>query len=245
MRIPRIYTSEDLRSNQIILIESQAHKHIKDVLRLKLGDSLILFNGNGYDYAGKITESKKKTLSIQLEHHIKVDNESPLKIHLLQPLCRSEKMDWCLQKATELGASKITPFISSRVNIRIPTNRLNKKLEHWDSVIQSACEQSGRATIPTLAKPLDFNTAISNLPNDSLKVIASPVAENNEIENISFTPRECICLVGPEGGFTKQETLSANNTGFYNCLLGPRVLRLETAVIAVVTLLQAKWGDLN
>ena len=245
MRIPRIYTSAELLSNQIVSIEAQAHKHIKEVLRLGLGDSVILFNGNGSDYLGEITELHKKFLSVYINQQTQVNNESPLNIHLLQPLCRSEKMDWCIQKATELGVRKISTFVSSRVNINIPANRLDKKLDHWNSVAQSACEQSGRAIVPTIESPLEFNTIINNLSNDGLKVIASPVADNNEVENIDVSPEECVCAIGPEGGFTEQEIKNAKDAGFYSCLLGPRILRLETAVVSVIVLLQSKWGDLN
>ncbi|MEM8843583.1 MAG: 16S rRNA (uracil(1498)-N(3))-methyltransferase [Pseudomonadota bacterium] len=245
MRIPRIYTQANLHHNQSTIVKAQAHKHIKDVLRLKVSDSIILFDGSGYDYRGKITEINKESLSVLLEQQIKIENESPLKIHLLQPLCRSEKMDWCIQKAVELGVSRITPYTSSRTNINIPNNRLSKKLEHWHSVIQSACEQSGRALLPSLESPIDFNTAINEFSSDYLKVIASPIANQNEINLVETTPEECVLAIGPEGGFSDQELKHASNAEFIDCLLGPRVLRLETAVIAALTLLQIKLGDLN
>ena len=245
MRIPRIYTSGNLLPHQSVSIDEQAHKHIKDVLRLNTGDVVTLFNGDGFDYQGRIAQLNKKSTQIQLQEKTHVGNESPLAIHLLQPLCRSEKMDWCLQKATELGVSKITPFVSSRVNIKITGNRLSKKMEHWQSVIHSACEQSGRATIPQISPPMDLDKVIVNVPGDYLKVIATPSADKNDFETLNGQPEKCVCLIGPEGGFSKEETFNANHAGFYNCLLGPRILRLETAVIAVLTLLQARWGDLS
>jgi 16S rRNA (uracil1498-N3)-methyltransferase len=245
MRIPRIYTSGNLHASQIVSIDAQAHKHVKDVLRLNVGDRVSLFNGDGYDYAGTITELNKKSTLIQLGKQSQTDTESPLHIHLLQPLCRSEKMDWCLQKATELGVSKITPFVSARVNIKLSGNRLNKKMEHWRSVINSACEQSGRAIIPQLSPPLSLEKAINDSPTDCIKVIATPTASQNELGTLDSNAEKCVCLIGPEGGFTEEETVNANLADFQSCLLGPRILRLETAVIATITLTQARWGDLN
>ena len=245
MRIPRIYTSKNLLPYQSVSIEKQAHKHIKDVLRLNTGDAVILFNGDGFDYHGTITQLNKKSTLIQLQEQTCVDNESPLAIHLLQPLCRSEKMDWCIQKATELGVCKITPYVSTRVNMKISKTRLDKKMDHWQSVIHSACEQSGRATIPQITPPIDLDKLIDLIPNDYVKVIATPQADKDDSRELSVKPRKCACLIGPEGGFSEHETISANHAGFYNCLVGPRILRLETAVVAVLTLLQSRWGDFN
>ena len=245
MRIPRIYTSRNLLPQQPVSIDDQAHKHVKDVLRLNTGDAVILFNGDGFDYRGNITQSNKKATEVQLHEQTPADNESPLTIHLLQPLCRSEKMDLCIQKATELGVSHITPFISSRVNIKLAENRLDKKMNHWQSVIHSACEQSGRATIPQISPPVNLDQAIEMIADDYVKILATPAADKNDFGELTTRPGKCACLIGPEGGFSDQETVNANLAGFYNCLLGPRILRLETAVIAVLALVQSRWGDLN
>ncbi len=242
MRLPRIYTSNDLDVQQSISLEPKAHKHLKDVLRMRTGDSLILFNGNGHDYLCTIKEITKKTLLVEILEYQPAINESPLSLHLLQPLCSSEKMDLCLQKATELGVQEITPFISSRVNINISSNRLDKKMLHWQSVIQSACEQSGRASITTINKPIAFSDAINNFSQMDVKLIASPTAKKQEINDIKQSS-SCVCAIGPEGGFTQQEVTHAEQAGFTALQMGPRILRLETAVIAAVTLCQYNWGD--
>ncbi len=243
MRTIRIYTAEDLQESNTISLEAKAVKHIKDVLRMSAGESLILFNGDGHDYSAVISELGKKQIRVEIESRQAVNNESTLAIHLLQPLCRAEKMDWCLQKATELGVSMITPFISSRVNINLAANRVEKKMYHWKSVIQSACEQSGRARLPVLNIPVSFNTAINNSDRYALKLIASPTAVKNKLPNSETSLPQCICAIGPEGGFDQSEIEQAENKGFTSLLIGPRILRLETAVISALTLCQARWGD--
>ena len=242
MRIPRIYTQNNLSIHESVLLEGKAHKHLKDVLRMKTGDSIILFNGNGNDYKSTIKEITKKSLIADIhEAHLK-KNESPLDLHLLQPLCSAEKMDLCIQKATELGANKITPFISTRVNINITKNRLEKKMLHWHSVIQSACEQSGRAKLPVIHTPIPFNDCISNHANAEVKLIASPFTNTQDaFENKSAST--CVCAIGPEGGFTEQEIDHAVELGFKHFQMGERILRLETAVISTITLCQINWGD--
>ena len=212
---------------------------------MTIGNQVILFNGDGNDYLASIIELSKKSVSVSIEEKQAVSNESSVSIHLLQPLCRAEKMDWCLQKATELGVNEITPFISARVNVNITANRLEKKMDHWRSVVASACEQSGRAAIPNLNQPSAFNVAINNSPGECIKLIASPSADKAALSSTSISTTSCICAVGPEGGFNQDEILQAQHEGFTAIKMGPRILRLETAVISALTLCQLHWGDFN
>jgi 16S rRNA (uracil1498-N3)-methyltransferase len=245
LRIPRIYTQYELQVSTNINLEAKAVKHIKDVLRMSIGNEVILFNGDGNDYNASISELSKKSVSVTIASKQAISNESSLSIHLLQPLCRAEKMDWCLQKATELGVNEITPFISARVNINIAGNRLEKKMHHWCSIIESACEQSGRATIPNINPPLAFNVAINNFPNETIKLIASPTASEATLSLTNVSTSSCICAIGPEGGFSQDEILQAQHEDFTPIKMGPRILRLETAVISALTLCQSRWGDFN
>ncbi len=246
MRIPRIYTTFALEQSDKVVLDPKAQKHIKDVLRMQVGDSIILFNGDGHDYSSVINEISKKEVHAKIISKNKITNESPLSIHLLQPLCRSEKMDWCLQKATELGVTEITPYTSKRVNISIAKDRLDKKLNHWNSVAQSACEQSGRSIIPVVNNPVTFYEAVSSASNiKCLKIIASPEAKNISFADLPNDSTECICAIGPEGGFEDEEIKLAQSADFSSIQLGPRILRLETAVITVISLCQSRWGDLN
>jgi 16S rRNA (uracil1498-N3)-methyltransferase len=212
---------------------------------MSVGNDVILFNGDGNDYHATISELSKKSVSVSIKNKHPVSNESSVSIHLLQPLCRAEKMDWCLQKATELGVNEITPFISSRVNISIAANRLEKKMDHWRSVVESACEQSGRATIPSINLPNAFNIVINNCANESVKLIASPIADGATLPSSEIAATSCICAIGPEGGFNQDEILHAQHEGFTPIRMGPRILRLETAVISALTLCQSRWGDFN
>ena len=243
MRVPRIHITHPLNEAQPVALADKGIKHIKDVLRLTVGNRVILFNGDGYDYQGEIVELHKRSAVIQLGARKKIQCESHLHLHLLQPLCRSEKMDWCLQKATELGVQTITPYISSRVNLNLPSSKVEKKLAHWQAVIHSACEQSGRAEIPTISAAQDFAKVVSSLPDGATKIIASPTADVQPLANEKNT--HCICAVGPEGGFTDEEIQLAEQSGFVSHRLGPRILRLETAVISILTLYQAHCGDLS
>ena len=246
MRIPRIFSSTPLQTKGIVDLDSRATNHLKDVLRLKAGYKVVLFDGDGHDYAGEILRLEKKFTQIEIHSQIKVTNESTLSIHLLQPVSRAEKMDWCIQKATELGVHKITPTICARSNVKYDDKKIEKKLVHWQSVITSACEQSGRATVPLINAPLPYKEVISKSDDiSSIKIITSPSANStlSSIENKNVN--HCVCSVGPEGGFTEDEISLAKNQGYCAISLGPRVLRLETAVIGTLAILQAQWGDLG
>ena len=128
MRISRIFTTAELRAETVIELNGGIAKYVRDVLRLTVGHSIIVFNGDGNDYPGELIDVQKKTVRVQLQQAQTSDTESALQLHLLQPLCAGDKFDLCLQKATELGVTQITPFISSRVNVNLPANRLEKKM---------------------------------------------------------------------------------------------------------------------
>lgn len=241
--MPRIYTHQHLDTEITVMLEAKPHLHLKNVLRMSAGDRVILFNGDGMDYPGTIQTVTKKLTSIKIQQALTLKNESHLEIHILQPLCSADKMDLCIQKATELGVQTITPFISTRVNISLSSHHIQKKMTHWQSIIQSACEQSGRARLPQLNAPASFTDAIDNTPAADIKCIASPRADVQSPISEQYSPSSCICAIGPEGGFTDEEVYYAEHSGFNSIKLGPRVLRLETAVISTITYCQLHWGD--
>lgn len=245
VRISRIYTPANLNTGSDVCLDAKAYKHTKEVLRLKSGDQVVLFNGDGFDYLGVIEKLAKKQLHIVLNEKIQLDNESALFIHLLVPLSRSDKMDWCLQKATELGVAKITPVNTERVNFTIPADRIDKKMHHWQAVINSACEQSGRARIPVLSEPVSFTRALHNSSDNQLKLVASPGNDNSLTTLSEQKITNCACLIGPEGGFSTTELTQAAEAEFRVVSLGPRILRLETAVVTMSALLQSRWGDIG
>ena len=246
MRIPRIFTSAELSTDQTVHLDSNASVHVREVLRLKKDYYIILFNGDGFDYSGQITLLTKKQIEIRLNSREPVHNESSLAIHLLQPLCRSEKMDWSIQKATELGVTNITPIICTRSNVKFAQHKIEKKLFHWQAVIQSACEQSGRAKVPHINAPELFSNAINAIQdNQTLRVAAVPNAKQTITTLDGQASKTCICAIGPEGGFSDDELKLLESADFEMTSLGPRILRLETAVISLITLIQSSWGDLN
>ncbi len=243
MRIPRIYTHQHLDTEITVILEAKSHLHLKNVLRMSTGDRVILFNGDGMDYPAIIQTITKKLTTVKIQKALALKNESHLDIHLLQPVCSADKMDLCIQKATELGVQTITPFFSTRVNISLTRHHIQKKITHWRSIMQSACEQSGRARLPELNAPVSFTDAIDNAPAADIKCIASPGADTQPAISEQYSASRCICAIGPEGGFTDEEVDYAEHSGFNSIKFGPRVLRLETAVISTITYCQLRWGD--
>lgn len=240
MRQSRIYTPQPLQlTGQVELSGSTAH-YLSRVLRLSKGAALILFNGDGRDYSAEITAIQSQRVQVRLNDSTEPGNESPLKITLVQAVCRGERMDYTLQKATELGVFCIQPLISQRVEVRLDKSRQAKRLEHWQGVVISACEQSGRAFVPEVKTPLSMADWVS-CTDESPRLVLDPLAEN-KLSGLSVVTDLVSLVVGPEGGFTDQEMEAARANGLTAVSLGPRVLRTETAGPAAIAVLQAKTG---
>ncbi len=240
MRQSRIYTSQPLQlAGQVELAGPTAH-YLSRVLRLSKGDALILFNGDGKNYSAEITAIQSQRVQVRLLDSSEPGNESPLKITLVQAVCRGERMDYTLQKATELGVFRIQPLISQRVEVRLDKSRQTKRLEHWQGVVVSACEQSGRAIVPEVKAPLSMADWIS-CTDESPRLVLDPLAEN-KLSSLPVASDSLSLVVGPEGGFTDQEMEAARANGLTGVSLGPRVLRTETAGPAAIAVLQAKTG---
>lgn len=220
-------------------IEGQAAQHLLKVLRCRAGDPVILFNGDGRDYAGSIESTERNRLRVRIDSVIGIANESPLQIHLGIPLAKGQRMDYAIQKAVELGVTQITPLTTARSVVKLDRKRLGGKEAHWRQVAIAACEQCGRACIPPLhaVEPLEAwsrRAAFGILldPRDATPVTALQ------------RPATVVHLVaGPEGGFTAPESIALREQGFHAVTLGPRILRTETAPLAAITALQLLWGD--
>lgn len=243
--LPRIYYHENINLNTIINLDPQASKHLIAVLRLNIGDKVILFNGQGGQYTGLLLEINKNRgvyeVLIKIESYADINLESPLNIHLGQAISSSDKMDYVIQKSVELGVTDITPFIPERMSIKISPERLEAKILHWNKIIISACEQCGRNFIPNLQPILYFNDFVKE-KNDSLKFLLVPKAEK-KLADFKFQNKNIILSVGPEGGFSDQEIKMAGQHQFLPLSLGPRILRTETAALAMISALQTLWGD--
>ena len=230
MRLSRFFIDAPLSLGEHDLPEAQAH-YIGRVLRMAPGDAVQLFDGSGQEYLGELLEVGKKSVRVTLAQALPGQAESPLHVHLGQGLSRGERMDWAIQKATELGASVITPIVSERCEVRLKDERADKRLAHWRQVAISACEQCGRSTVPTIHSPVLLADWLK-ARDEALKLVLHPVAEPLTSH---ARPASLAFLIGPEGGFAPYEAALAGRVGATVCSLGTRILRCETAPLAAVT----------
>lgn len=238
MRLSRFFIDAPLGLGEHELPEAQAH-YIGRVLRMVAGDPVQLFDGSGQEYLGSLLEVGKKRVSVKLDEQLAGQPDSLLKVHLGQGLSRGERMDWAIQKATELGVSEITPLVSERCEVRLKDERADKRLAHWRQVAISACEQCGRSSVPLIHPPQLLGDWLKS-SDAELKLVLHPVAE----PLVSHAkPATLVFLIGPEGGLTEGEVEQAKAAGFQAARLGPRVLRTETAPVVALAVAQQLWGD--
>jgi 16S rRNA (uracil1498-N3)-methyltransferase len=238
MRLSRFFIDAPLSLGQHELPEAQAH-YIGRVLRHVLGDAVQLFDGSGREFLGELIEVSKKTVRVELREQLAGQAESPLRIHLGQGLSRGERMDWAIQKATELGVGEITPIVSERCEVRLKDERADKRLAHWRQVAISACEQCGRSVLPVIHAPASLGEWQAAVQAE-LKLVLHPVAAPLESH---ARPQSLAFLIGPEGGLSEAEVEQAKAAGFHAARLGPRVLRTETAPVVALAVAQQLWGD--
>ncbi len=241
MRISRIYTSQALVDDNIDL-EAQASHHLVRVLRAKRGHHVILFNGKGGECAGTIVEVGRDTARIHIDKIYSVARESTLDIHLVQAISRGDHMDYTIQKSVELGVSTIYPVLTERTEITQSHDTLERKWEHWRKIAIHACEQCGRDLIPRILAPVPLQQIANTLQELPLKLVMDIHAPKG-LSGITPTSAVFGLLCGPEGGFTQEELDWAHALHFVSVRLGPRVLRTETAAVALQSALHALWGD--
>lgn len=243
MRVTRIHVDAPLSAGTTITLPEAAAAHLVRVLRLQPGDACVLFNGDGNDYDARIASVGKRSVEAGIVGARAVDNESSLRITLVQGIARGEKMDWILQKATELGVAGIVPVASERSEVKLDAERAGKRLAHWRSVVVSACEQSGRSRIPEVAAAQPLQAALSGLPPVS-RFLLDPEATQSIAGLSQPLDSGCVLAVGPEGGWSPRDREILREAGFSGLRLGPRILRTETAGIAAIAALQSHFGDL-
>lgn len=237
MRLSRFFVDAPLSLGLQQLPEASAH-YISRVLRLNVGAAVQLFDGSGTEYRGELTEVGKKQVAVTLREQMAGLPEPNLHIHLGQGLSRGERMDWAIQKATELGVAEITPVVSERCEVRLNEERADKRLAHWRQIAISACEQCGRSVIPTIHPPTPLKDWVQL--EAELKLVLHPVAGPLSAHQ---PPATVAFLIGPEGGLTDSEVEQARGSGFQPARLGPRVLRTETAPVVALSIVQQLWGD--
>jgi 16S rRNA (uracil1498-N3)-methyltransferase len=242
MRIPRIYVNESLSIGSEFVLPKDATRHLISVLRVKVGQSVTIFNGEGGEYTGSLINANKNNSTISINQFLAVERESKLKTHLAIGVSRGDRMDWIIQKTTELGVTEITPIFTERTEVKLSGSRLEKKLSHWQQIAISSCEQNQRNFIPSINKTLSFSNWIESNPN-GLKLLMHHQS-NSGLSELSPKEDKMVLMVGPEGGLSDAEISTAKAAGYYSISMGPRILRTETAPIAALSILQSLWGDM-
>jgi len=243
--MPRFYCPPPIPSSGSFDLPPDAAHHAARVLRLREGDPVQIFDGLGNERHGVIAELGGKRVVISGITVIDIDRESPLKVLLAQALTSSEKMDWVLQKATELGVTEIQPLDTERSVARLTAERVEKRIEHWQQVAISACEQCGRNTLPQIYKTLDIMVWLQQMREPPIaKFILLPEGDAS-LHSQARPQGKVVLLIGAEGGFSQAESDSALHCGFISICMGARVLRTETAAVAGLAALQTLWGDFN
>ena len=245
MRLTRCHVDLPLPVDAQVALPESAAAHLVRVLRLREGDECVLFNGDGNDYRARIASAGKREVVAQVLSSSPVDNESPLRITLVQGIARGEKMDLILQKATELGVAGFIPVLAERTEVKLDAERTDKRMAHWRSVIVSACEQSGRARVPELAPPVALGQLATQLADDAVKLTLDPLGDSTLATLAAPVAGSVVIAIGPEGGWSPRDREILRTAGFAGLQLGPRILRTETAGLAAIAALQSRFGDLS
>ena len=240
MRIPRIYLPDADQGGTQLALPEGAFGHLVRVLRMNDGAELEIFNGRGQRFSAQLTNVGKRSAAVELLEALPSQTQSPLHTHLGLVMSKGDRFDYALQKATELGVSAITPLTSERCDLKLKADRQEKKMQHWQGVLASACEQCGQDRLPELGEVQSLENWVAN-QHSALKLVLHTSAEKPTFPEAS--PETVSFLIGPEGGLTEQEVTAATKAGFQSWQLGPRVLRTETAPVVMLALLQQRWGD--
>lgn len=242
-RVPRFYCEAPLAIGMQRELPSEAGHHAARVLRMKVGDPVRVFCGDDLQWDSVIVRIERERVSVRLTQSRQVSVEPPFHIALAQGMSSREKMDLTLQKATELGVSEIFPVVTSKSVVKLDEDRADRRVGHWQGIVAAACEQCGRNVVPVVHRVLRFEQWITTLPpaDGELRLLLSPASERR-LRDLA-PPQRVLLLVGPEGGLTAEERRIAERFGFTPVVLGPRVLRTETAALAAVAAMHALWGD--
>ena len=242
MRLNRVYLDAPLACGSRATLTGSAAAHVTRVLRLKAGEALTLFNGTGREFAGTLVQAHGDTVTVEVGAAHEVDRESPLPMVLVQGVSRSERMDLTVQKATELGVTRLVPVLTERSVVKLDAGQAARKLEHWRAIAVAACEQSGRNRPPEVLPPLSYREFIGSHLEVPTRLLLSPLA-SLRVADVPRPVAGVMVLIGPEGGLSAPEQAQALAAGFLAVRMGPRVLRTETAALAALTLLQREFGD--
>jgi 16S rRNA (uracil1498-N3)-methyltransferase len=241
-RVPRFFTAEPLRAGATTQLSEEAAHHAVHVLRLRTGEAVTLFNGHGGEYAGRVAAIERLRVTVDVLAHRPLERESPLAVTLVQGVSSSEKMDFTVQKATELGVAALQPVVAARSAGRIAGERAAQKRAHWQRVVIAACEQSGRNRVPEVLAPVPLEEYCRKV-RPATALLLSPEAQLGLRAAAASLRGAATLAAGPEAGFTAAEEAMLAQAGFVPVRLGPRVLRTETAALAALAALNALAGD--
>ncbi|HHJ39686.1 MAG: hypothetical protein AXA67_00785 [Methylothermaceae bacteria B42] len=237
MRSPRLFLPQPLAANREFLLEGERAHYLRTVLRLRRGAKLIVFDGKGGEYEAQVLSVDRRRVQIQTGAWLDREAESSLATYLAVGIAKGERMDWAIQKAVELGVTAIFPLLTEYCNVRLPGDRAGHKREHWQKIAIAACEQSGRNTLPEIHLPQEF---FSWIPQQSHGYLLDP--HGMPLRSLEEPGQSFTLLIGPEGGLSSREVEAAQARGFTKVSLGPRILRVETAVAASLSAVQVLWG---
>ncbi len=242
MRTTRLWLDTDFHNGaQIELSGEQAH-YIQTVLRLRSGDMLEVFDGQDHSASAELEIHSKKSASVTLNDVSRNSVESPLNITLIQGISRGERMDFTLQKATELGISQIQPVFTERTEVKLKGEKLSKRIDHWQKIVINACEQCGRNTVPQVLPAITLKdwTAKNKMPTFVLHH-----RDSQTLKELTQPEGAFALAIGPEGGLADHEIELLKNHKAQGLKLGPRILRTETAALTALAAMQSLWGDLS
>ncbi len=245
--MPRFYVPQPRIEKGMLRIEGDEVRHIRRVLRLRTGDEIIVFDGSAKEYEGMIVEDRPSSVVIRIQNILSSKKESPLEITLAQSVLKGEKMDYLIQKATELGVKEIIPFFSSRSIPILEKSKSLRRHRRWERIAIEASKQSGRGVIPKIEPLQDYSEMLQNIPPDFLRLILWE-KEGARLKEVLAGLKEKIkifFIVGPEGGLSQEEVDLAKEKGFIPITLGKRILRSETASLSLLSILQYDWGDMG
>ena len=237
----RLYCDLPLSPGAEIALPETAARHAVTVLRLQVGDTLSLFNGEGGEYRATLVAVSKREARVRVIEFLATERESPVDITLALGISAGERMDYSLQKATELGVSAIAPLATERSVVKLAGERAGKRLQHWQHVVIAACEQCRRNHVPAVAPVQKLFDYLAAIDRNQRLLMLSPDADT-PLKRVA-PAAAAVLLIGPEGGLAPAEYQAARASGFEPVRLGPRILRTETAPVAALAVLQALWGD--
>lgn len=243
MRFNRIYTNQTMKLSDELILDQAASHHLVSVLRLKKGDRIFVFNDES-EYQAECVEAHKRKTIVRLLSQITRKTEPSLSTQLALGISRGDRMDYALQKSVELGVNEITPIISNRCSVRLVTDRIENKMQHWQAIVVRACEQAGRMKVPTLNVPTKLSSWLPQAIGDLQCILHTEATDSmvSVLRNKAIA-KQVTLLVGPEGGFADEEVALAKVNGFQPVLCGPRILRTETAPVVALSLIQTFLGD--